>query len=240
MSSPNHSTSNIEDAFSSMNILNYTSVSSDYFSASSGSSSFNSSEDSRDDMIPPTFSLFYNNPYLKDVQAFYAKESPIPPPDPITPPVILTPSPVLPSSLLFNPRYFFVPEELLPPKKQIYSPSSSSTTTSTSEASAMTHAAIRKLVSERVATALEAQAATMAIINNPNKNFGPRKTPVARKCTHKNFMNCQPFYFNGTEGAVGLIHWFEQTESIFSHSNCAKKNKVKFAINTLTEKFIRA
>ncbi|GJZ16495.1 hypothetical protein Tco_0552172 [Tanacetum coccineum] len=48
--------------------------------------------------------------------------------------------------------------------------------TSTSEASAMTHAAIRKLVADRVATALEAQAATMAIINNPNKNSGPRKT----------------------------------------------------------------
>ncbi|GKA95513.1 hypothetical protein Tco_0817551, partial [Tanacetum coccineum] len=31
MSSPIHSTSDIEDAFSSMNILNYTSVSSDYF-----------------------------------------------------------------------------------------------------------------------------------------------------------------------------------------------------------------
>ncbi|GJZ98561.1 hypothetical protein Tco_0671014 [Tanacetum coccineum] len=37
MSSPNRSTSDIEDAFSSMNILNYTSVSSDYFPASAGS-----------------------------------------------------------------------------------------------------------------------------------------------------------------------------------------------------------
>ncbi|GJV63579.1 hypothetical protein Tco_1474407 [Tanacetum coccineum] len=83
-------------------------------------------------MIPPTSSLFYNNPYLKDVQAFYAKESSIPPPDPITPPVILTPSPVLPPSPLFDPRYFFVPGKLLPPKKQIYSPSSSSTTLSNS------------------------------------------------------------------------------------------------------------
>ncbi|GJX66433.1 hypothetical protein Tco_0300776 [Tanacetum coccineum] len=46
MSSPNHSTSDIEDAFSSMNILNYTSISLDYFPASSGSISFNSSEDS--------------------------------------------------------------------------------------------------------------------------------------------------------------------------------------------------
>ncbi|GJR56375.1 hypothetical protein Tco_1406896 [Tanacetum coccineum] len=130
MSSPNHSTSNIEDAFSSMNILNYTSVSSDYFPTSSGSISFNSSEDSN--IIPSVISPFYNNPYLKDVQAFYAKESPISLPDPITPPAILTPSPVLPPSLLFDPRYFFVPEELLPPKKQIHSPSSSSTTLSNS------------------------------------------------------------------------------------------------------------
>ncbi|GKA06761.1 hypothetical protein Tco_0685985 [Tanacetum coccineum] len=101
MSSPNHSTSDIEDTFSSMNILNYTSVSSDYFPASSGSISFNSSKNSN--IIPSVISPFYNNPCLKDVQAFYAKESPISPPDSITPPAILTPSPVLPPSLLFDP-----------------------------------------------------------------------------------------------------------------------------------------
>ncbi|GJY17671.1 hypothetical protein Tco_0389162 [Tanacetum coccineum] len=128
MSSPDRSTSDIEDAFSSMNILNYTSASSDYFPDSAGSSSFNSSENSNDNMIPPVISSFYNNTYLKDVQAIYAKELPISSPDPITPPAILTPSPVLPSSLLFDPRYFFVHEELLPPKKQTYSPPSSSTT----------------------------------------------------------------------------------------------------------------
>ncbi|GJX44379.1 putative reverse transcriptase domain-containing protein [Tanacetum coccineum] len=50
--------------------------------------------------------------------------------NPITSPAILTPSPVVPPSLLFDPRYFFVPEELLPPKKRICSPSSSSTTLS--------------------------------------------------------------------------------------------------------------
>ncbi|GJW83575.1 hypothetical protein Tco_0156720 [Tanacetum coccineum] len=110
------------------NILNNTSVSSDYFPASSGSSSFNSSENSTDNIIPPVFSSFYNNPCLKDVQAFYAKELPISSPDPITPPAILTPSSVLQPSLQFDPRYFFVPEELLPHKKRICSPSSSSTT----------------------------------------------------------------------------------------------------------------
>ncbi|GJT43255.1 hypothetical protein Tco_0951970 [Tanacetum coccineum] len=128
MSSPNRSTSDIEDTFSSMNILNYISVSSDYFSASAGSRSFNSSKNSTDNMIPLVFSSFYNNTYLKDVHAFHAKELPISSPDPITLPAILTPSPVLPPSLLFDPRYFFIPEELLPPKKRIYFPSSSSTT----------------------------------------------------------------------------------------------------------------
>ncbi|GJS10229.1 hypothetical protein Tco_0367025, partial [Tanacetum coccineum] len=83
-------------------------------------------------MILLVLSPFYNNPCLKDVQAFYAKKLPILSPDPITSPAILTPSPILPPSLLFDPRYFFVPEELLPPKKQIHSPSSSLTTLSNS------------------------------------------------------------------------------------------------------------
>nr|GEY11044.1 copia protein [Tanacetum cinerariifolium] len=59
-----------------------------------------------------------------------ANEPPNPPQDPITPPTILTPSPVLPPSPLFDTRHFFVPEELLPPKKQIHPLSSSSTTLS--------------------------------------------------------------------------------------------------------------
>ncbi|GKA28322.1 hypothetical protein Tco_0714490 [Tanacetum coccineum] len=37
------------------------------------------------------------------------------------------------------------------------------------------------------------------------------------------------------EGAVGLICWFEQTESVFSHSNCIEDCKVKFATGTLIE-----
>ncbi|GKA75630.1 hypothetical protein Tco_0782008 [Tanacetum coccineum] len=121
-----------KDAFSSMNILNYTSVSSDSFTASLGRNSFNSSKNSTDNIIPPVFLPFYNNPCLKNVQAFYAKELLISSPDHITPPAILTPCPVLPPSLLFDPRYIFVLEELLPPKKQIHSLSSSSTTLSNS------------------------------------------------------------------------------------------------------------
>nr|GFB60583.1 reverse transcriptase domain-containing protein [Tanacetum cinerariifolium] len=55
-----------------------------------------------------------------------------------------------------------------------------------------------------------------------------------KRGNYKEFISCQPFYFNGTEGVVGLIRWFERTESVFSRSNCAKENKVAFATGTLT------
>nr|GEU47330.1 hypothetical protein [Tanacetum cinerariifolium] len=131
MSSPTHPTpSDVDEeyAFPSVNILDYTLTLPNYFPATSGNISSDFLENSKNDEIPPVSSPFYNNPYMKDMQAFYAKESPIPPPDPITPPIILTPSTVLPPSLLFDLRYFFVPEELLSHKKRIHPPSSSSTT----------------------------------------------------------------------------------------------------------------
>nr|GFA25176.1 hypothetical protein [Tanacetum cinerariifolium] len=81
--------------------------------------------------------------------------------------------------------------------------------TSTSEAPAMTQDDIKKLVADSVA--LKAQAANLENTNNTTR---PRETHVARKCTYKEFMSCQPFYFNGIEGA-----------------DC----KVKFATGTLNE-----
>ncbi|GKB16441.1 reverse transcriptase domain-containing protein [Tanacetum coccineum] len=81
--------------------------------------------------------------------------------------------------------------------------------TSTSEALAMTQAAIRKLVADSVAIALEAQDAMMANADNTNRNTGERKALVARKCSYKEFMSCQPINF--------------------------KDCKVKFVTGTLTE-----
>ncbi|GKA33303.1 hypothetical protein Tco_0719670 [Tanacetum coccineum] len=86
MSSPNHSTSDIKDTFSSMNILNYTSVSSDYFPASSGSTSFNSSENSKDNIIPPTIltpSLVLPPSLLFDPRYFFIPEELLPSKKPI-------------------------------------------------------------------------------------------------------------------------------------------------------------
>nr|GEZ73174.1 reverse transcriptase domain-containing protein [Tanacetum cinerariifolium] len=111
----------------------------------------------------------------------------------------------------------------MPPKRN------SAYEASVSEAPAMTQAAIRKLVINSVSTALETQAATMENANNANRNPKPKEAPVARKCSYKEFMSCQPFNFKGSKGAIGLIRWFERIESLFSCSNCIEYYKVKFA-----------
>ncbi|GJZ72745.1 hypothetical protein Tco_0636891 [Tanacetum coccineum] len=87
----------------------------------------------------------------------------------------------------------------------------------------MTQAAIRQLIADGIVATLEALAATMA---NTNKNV---------ISNYKGFMNCKPSYFNGTKGAVGLIYWFEHTESVFSRSKCAEEDRVIFATGTLTD-----
>nr|GEU30785.1 reverse transcriptase domain-containing protein [Tanacetum cinerariifolium] len=79
-----------------------------------------------------------------------------------------------------------------------------------------------------------ALAATMANTDNPNRNLGSRETLVAKRGNYKEFISCQPFYFNSSEGTVGLIHGFERTESVFLHSKCAKEDRLTFAIGTLT------
>nr|GEU66859.1 reverse transcriptase domain-containing protein [Tanacetum cinerariifolium] len=204
-SSPDHPTSDTEDAFSS-NFPNYILTSPDYVPASSGKTFFESSNNSSG-LVPialPTLSIFHDDPYMKVMHAYYAKESPIPPQVPISPPTIVPLPPIM------------------APKR-----------TSTSAAPAMTQAAIRQLVVDSVAAALEVQAANMANSDNINRNPELRETPAARKCTYKEFMSCQPFYFNGTKGAVGLIHWFERTESGLSCSNCTEDCKVKFFTGTL-------
>ncbi|GJX59291.1 reverse transcriptase domain-containing protein [Tanacetum coccineum] len=235
MSSSNHpiiipSDSDIEDAFSSINVP-------DYFPATPGNTSSDSSNDLTKYLLATlVFSPLHDDPYMEIIQAYDATDNklPIPPlQTPIAPPTVVSPSsnietpvespiPIPPSSSVGSsslvrsttplPDYPFdksifaeldnslwiIPRPIgsepdpkepneMPPKR-----------TSTSEAPAMTQAAIKKLVADSVAAALEAQAATMA-------------------------------------RAVGLIRWFERTESVFSRSKCAKENKVTFATGTLID-----
>nr|GEX55707.1 hypothetical protein [Tanacetum cinerariifolium] len=123
MSSPNHSTFDIEDAFS-FNSPNYTSASPNYSPASSGNTPSESLNNSYGLVLiaSPTLSLFHDDLYMKVMHAYDAI---IIPQVPIPPPIIVPPSPML--SPIFNPQEFFVPEELLLPKKQTCLPSLSST-----------------------------------------------------------------------------------------------------------------
>ncbi|GKA08040.1 putative reverse transcriptase domain-containing protein [Tanacetum coccineum] len=72
--------------------------------------------------------------------------------------------------------------------------------TSTSAAPAMTQAAIRKLVADSVATALEAQAATMANTDNTNRNAGQGE---ALNCTE----DCKVKFATGTLTEEALSWW---------------------------------
>nr|GEY01860.1 reverse transcriptase domain-containing protein [Tanacetum cinerariifolium] len=69
-----------------------------------------------------------------------------------------------------------------------------------------------KLVDDSLAATLETQAATMANTDNTNRNIGQSGTPVARKCSYKEFMRCQPFNFRvkfatGTLTEEALSWW---------------------------------
>nr|GEZ04459.1 reverse transcriptase domain-containing protein [Tanacetum cinerariifolium] len=61
----------------------------------------------------------------------------------------------------------------------------------------LSQVAIRKFVADSVATALETQTATMAEADN-----SIREIPVAKRGNYKEFISCQPFYFN--EEAINI------------------------------------
>nr|GEX44451.1 putative zinc finger, CCHC-type, retrotransposon Gag domain protein [Tanacetum cinerariifolium] len=62
---------------------------------------------------------------------------------------------------------------------------------------------------------------------------GPTAALMAQECSFSRFMKCGPTQFHGTEGAVGLVCWFEKMENTFEISECAKGKKVKFDTATL-------
>ncbi|XP_023772464.1 uncharacterized protein LOC111921120 [Lactuca sativa] len=54
-------------------------------------------------------------------------------------------------------------------------------------------------------------------------------------CTYKDFMNCKPKSFHGTEWVVSLTWWIEKTESVFQISFCPDECKVRFAACTFAD-----
>ncbi|GJU26285.1 hypothetical protein Tco_1164906 [Tanacetum coccineum] len=208
MFSPNHPTSNVEDAFSS-NIPNYLLASPDYFPTSPGNTY--SSSSNLFGVVPiasPTLSLFHDDPYMKVLQAFYAKNH-----------LSHLQLSYLNHQCLILKNSFFLRnyyhqrneeqiEEILNHLDEL-SLDRIEHIEDKIEGLGKGWAAIKKLVADSVTTALKEQAATMASISNPNRNIGPTRTPITKMRNYKEFINCHPFYFN--------------------------ENKVAFATGTLTD-----
>nr|GEW36017.1 putative reverse transcriptase domain-containing protein [Tanacetum cinerariifolium] len=69
--------------------------------------------------------------------------------------------------------------------------------------------------------------------SNANETGGQDRAPPVRECTFSSFMKCNPTPFHGKDGAIELCRWFEKSEMVFIISDCAERNKVKFATATL-------
>jgi hypothetical protein len=69
----------------------------------------------------------------------------------------------------------------------------------------MTPAELQAMLVEAAATAV---AAAQAQWNTHNQ------APTV--VTFKNFLDCKPHTFNGTDGAVSLLRWIEKVESVFA------------------------
>nr|GEX25879.1 reverse transcriptase domain-containing protein [Tanacetum cinerariifolium] len=65
--------------------------------------------------------------------------------------------------------------------------------TSTSKTTTLTLATIQRLITDGIVAALETRAINT---NNTNRNLEPKETPVAKRGNYKEFISCQPFYFN--------------------------------------------
>ncbi|GJS80880.1 putative reverse transcriptase domain-containing protein [Tanacetum coccineum] len=105
-------------------------------------------------------------------------------------------------------------------------------------AAPMTAAVVEQLIEARVSAALANHETLRNSTNghgdgSHNSDTGIRGTVrTPRECTYKDFLNCKPLTFKGTEGVVVLSQWFEKMESVFHISNCAVENQVKFATCT--------
>nr|GEX15199.1 reverse transcriptase domain-containing protein [Tanacetum cinerariifolium] len=180
-----------------------------YFPTSPRNNSFDSNSSGLVPIALLALSLFHDDPYMKVMQAYDVtdNESPISLPRVRSPPIRYEESFWIQSMSSRNTRedHHHQTTRLDPYHVQLFR--------------IQPLAAIRQLIDDRVAAALEAQSANMTNTDNTNGNLDLRETHAARKCSYKEFMSCQPFNFKGSKGAVGLIHWFERTEAVFSRSN---------------------
>ncbi|GJZ68699.1 putative reverse transcriptase domain-containing protein [Tanacetum coccineum] len=125
-------------------------------------------------------------------------------------------------------HFYDMLERTMPPKRR-----SQNNPIQTSLEVPLTLKAVNQLVREGVEEAIRAERERVRLKATRGPAEGPVAAPVARECTFSRFNKCGSTPFHGTEGAVGLIHWFEKMKSTFGISECAEGKKVKFAAATL-------
>ncbi|GJU44118.1 reverse transcriptase domain-containing protein [Tanacetum coccineum] len=215
MSSPNHPTFDIEDAFSS-NFPDYIPAFPDYVSASPRKT-YSSSSNNSFGLVPiasPTLLLFHDDPYMKVMHIYYAKESPIPPPTIVPPSSMLSP--------MFNPQEFFLPEELLPLKKRGRNRSSSSTSDLPQAFE----------IGESSCTWKRSGNHTTWDFDNLGKLNPGISTQIA-KLQRKQMGNNNKIAL--ARFRIANLNNIIEEIPVFSRSNCTEDCKVKFATGTLTE-----
>ena len=100
-------------------------------------------------------------------------------------------------------------------------------------ATGMTQREMQRLIDQRVEAALAARPNEGVNSNDTNTRTLRSETIVVPQCKYSEFMHCQPTFFKGIEGAIGLMQWFERSETVFHLSECPEESKVKFAAGTL-------
>jgi len=82
--------------------------------------------------------------------------------------------------------------------------------------------------------AKEIAAIIPTLVNNLNNHAAAN--PPHLECSFKKFSSCNPTKFSGSEGATGLLQWFESMENTFLNSECPDHLKVRHAASVLKKK----
>ncbi|GJY33183.1 hypothetical protein Tco_0417652 [Tanacetum coccineum] len=106
----------------------------------------------------------------------------------------------------------------MPPRRSSATARAAAARAAAAAATPMTAAAVEQLIEARVSAALANHETLRNSTNGQgdgshNSDTGIRGTVrTPRECTYKDFLNCKPVSFKGTEGVVVLSQWFEKME----------------------------
>ncbi|GJZ46469.1 reverse transcriptase domain-containing protein [Tanacetum coccineum] len=252
------SNSNVEDGFSSTNTPDYTPASSDYSPASPGNTSSDPSEDlSKDLLASLAISPFHDDPYIKVMQAYNATN------DEDFTILEISSFPIIPSYFAFL-QVFKIGESSHKTSLERHEEQIETILNHLDELplERIEHIEHIEHMEDKIEglgngqviiqqdfdqLETELQEAHTQIAGFQRKKMGHDDEIVLARvrtstleiliediqvCHRSDMIESLDI---STEGAVGLIRWFERTESVFSRSNCTEDCKVKFATGTLTK-----